>query len=265
MTFGSDAVFRMIGEFIANTDDANAYDALYEIVTRQCRRTLLRDYRLRSMLDEDDLEDIAQTVNWKVCQNLVDFYYRSMDASEMQRNAWLKKIVKNTAEDFLRKEKRIPIVSLDILVQRPDHPDSPIGDPQETLDKKSQVLDSVADICMLPTTASRIIAILLGKIGVSFSETRTSVSAKKLILQLDGKTLFEAFDTIRFLLSEIMEEDVPADIFEGLIEKLNTPADDVCVGDGNFDLNEKQISNLFGWLHGKLDDEKDRDEDDPNK
>ncbi len=249
-TFGSDEVFLMIEQNIINEDNEQWYEELYEIVTEQCKRILLRDYRMQSVLTEDDLEDVAQIVNMKVCQHLVEFYFHSITATEAQRNAWLKTIVKHAAEDYIRKEKKRPTVPL-YPKRKPSSTNK--DDPQDAADLQSALTTSVKHICQMPTSAQNIIAFLLGKISVVFASGRNSVSAKELIRQLDGKTLFDAFRRLELLLCEICEDDMSNNgVFDGLVEKLNLKAEKGLVGDQKFDMSAKQISNALEWFRRKL-------------
>ena len=251
-TFGSDEVFLMIEQNITDPENVQWYEELYKIVTRQCRRILFRDYRLQSILNEEDMDDVAQIVNMKVSQHLADFYCRSASATEAQRNAWLKAIVKHAAEDYIRKEKKIEIVSLEPSRAARGFPSLSQNDPQDMSDIRSEMMVAVKQVCQLPTSAQNVIAFLIGKISVAFASERNSVSVKALIQQLDGKTLFDAFKVLEQLLFELWEDDNPNGVFDGLIHKLNMPADNGLVGDKKFDLSAKQISNALEWFRRKM-------------
>lgn len=262
ITFGSDEVLLLIEKNIIHDENAQWYAELYEIVTNQCKRILYRDYRFHSILTESDMDDVAQIVNLKISQHLVDFYYRSKTATEAQRNAWFKTVVKHTAEDFIRKEKRIRIESIDPSRALRGFPSSSTDNPQAIAEVHSEIMVAVQRVCQLPASAQNIMAFLIGKISVAFASGRTSVSAKEMIRQLKGKTLFDAFDSLKQLLCEFWEDDIPDCIFDGLVAKLNMPAGKGLVGDQVFDMSAKQISNAIEWFRRKMSEDSGLDDND---
>jgi RNA polymerase sigma-70 factor (ECF subfamily) len=121
--------------------DAGAIEALYDT----CAPTLL-SVCLRYCGNRDDAEDILHDGFIKIIQKIQDFKVRSDGSLE----AWMRRIVVNTALNFLRSRyKQQNFVDIDPLLDKIDQKEAEETNPQELyfLVEKEKIMEL---ICELP-------------------------------------------------------------------------------------------------------------------
>lgn len=254
MWFGSNEFFFYIKDNIQN-ENITMYNKIYDVVKHDT-------YNIMSVyeLSKEDREDILQEVEITVVRNLVKYLIESETCTEIQRNAWLRKVVKNKVYDYYRKRGRILefIGGEDVLENATNEHDSIeecIIQQCDVKEVNAELLRAISKACYINTTPEKIIAFLLNKVLGALVLERTHGSPQEVIRMLEGKTLDVAFIIMKKEIQNALSVDIPDEIYEGLNQKLEQRVEGEYVKNRRFHISARTITDSSSWIKSKLENE----------
>lgn len=210
MSFGSEENFELIRRYIED-GDFSAELEIEKSVTKYAKSFLIRQNEVR----REDIEDIIQEVLLAVFTHLQKFYCNSQYMTEVQRNAWLKRIVQNKKNDYLR--KNIPISQIEEPKEDPGQPGIGVEDIVSLLEKRDVLEKALRNICGQNSSLERILAVLLN-IYCAASRYKRNGSPSLIAKEMKGVPLTEIASFIisqyEGLLGYTLPEDIRGTIFE---------------------------------------------------
>lgn len=235
MKFGSDEIFSLIETNIDDSENYLWYDELFSCIKSDAELLLRKDGMAYA-----DIEDVVQEVQIAVSRNLVSYVESSKDKTEIQRNAWLKTIIKNKETDFFRKMVRTQADSLDGI-------DLEVPDPFDTSEKvinRMMFFEAIKKLCKIKSSPERILAFLLNKISSISNDTNGGPGI--IAEEYNGMNLQCVYDCVMNQLSHIMQTDVPNDTADELWNIVEPFKDKL------FSLNARTITDSSSWITGKM-------------
>ena len=234
MTFGKTETLLMIGT-ILRQDEESAYDPLCRILYKDVNH-LMNKYC--QGIQFRDKEDLIQEVVSKVILNLPRFYKNSVNASEAERNAWLKTIVINARNDYFRRLYRsVEKDAVGLLDSVEQTAEKTI---ETQMELRESLFEALSNAFRIDTSPEKLMAFvyncLLGRL------TSTNGSPKKVTEEFEEVALWDMYQRMVYDLSDVLHCPIPEHILKPLKDKVEkTP-------DKPFRLSPRSITESSSWI-----------------
>lgn len=212
MNFGSDRTFEIIKDVLTQKKE-EAYEPLCKILYEDVGCLMDKFFHGVQKADKDDL---IQNVVWKVIRDLPRFYESSAGYLEQQRNAYLKRVVRNECLDFFKKNRRT------VLKEMADFNDAQ-GE-AATTDFVKQIIDkesfyqALRRFFLLKTTPDKLLAFVYNRLLSGMSGSKGSPLT--IIEDFDGMFLREIYERMVLDLNHVLGEKVPSNVLEPLKKRV---------------------------------------------
>lgn len=247
MNFGNQPTFDYVRNMISNPNSNEDYAVVYQIVWTDCS-SLLSHYNL----SHEDKEDIIQDVQASLFPRMVWYVENFAQASVAQRNACLKTILLRRTNDLLaRKYKHKGVTSYDVE----DFPMELCGVPDTMFSRMSsrdEVQQALRLVCAMNLPPQQTIAFLFAKSTTLLTKGGKNSKPALVAKALAGLPLEEAARIAVRQMKEACPFPLDADVFDPLLRQIAQLAKDGRVGEQNFDLTPRAISNSCSQISEKL-------------
>lgn len=211
MKFGKNETFLLIEEALKDESGA-AYDPVCKILYSDVRMLVNQSVK---GIHKSDKDDIIQAVVFNVCRALPRFYYTSVNNnySENEKNAYLKKTVKNEIYTFFR--RRPELLSLNDAV---NYSDERI-DNTHILEYREELFGILKSVFGYKTTPEKLIAFIYNRIIGGLSGVNGK--PKEISEEFCNRSILSLYNQMVSDLSEILQCPVPDEVLDPLRSKVN--------------------------------------------
>ncbi len=239
MTFGSDQTFSLIQEILLQ-DNGEAYEPLCQILFEDVEM-LINKYC--QGVQTADKEDLRQEIVWNVLRDLPNFYEKSQNNTEQQRNKYLKSMTHNACMDFFRKAKR------SVLTNASDINDPAIHAVAEDFSKRivdrELFLDALKGAFSINTTPDKLLAFVYNRLLGTMSGKNGK--PKEIIGEFDSIPIQKMYEQMVSDLSHVLGISLPAEVLSPLRERVYGE-----FYDSVFHMSAHQIADSSKWIVEKV-------------
>lgn len=245
--FGSNEEFQYIKEHLG---DEKAYLHIFNLISSDTKLVLAS----KVYLEEYELDEVISDVQIKMNKYLVTYVEKYDNSEEEQRNKFFKKMVYNTAIDFIR--------SRNTRARREIELNEELGLTYSSKDLLDGIIEKnntvkllengIESLTQINTSIKNIIAFLLMKISSVETNSRQSGFPKEVAKMLNGKTLFEAYDILILKISEYLDKSVVEKVLSSIHNKLLEKKEGDLVGNELISFTSTQVSNVTNRIKDKM-------------
>ena len=243
MRFGSQEIFDFIVDNLEHSKDFKWYNDLYEVIKEDTKQILLKRC---DHFDDDLLDDITQDVALEVYRRLVVFVEHSADKTDVQRNSWLKSVIRSKLSDFFNgEENNISIEDTDINIEAIiSSENDAIASYNKKENNEMVLVNSLKFLFSLNTTPDKIMAFVFSKLIYTYSTGKVNGQAKKVAKDFAETSLPEMFWEMYEELKDLLFFNIPDDVFCPLIKKIKKT--------DSFALTARKITLGSNWISDEM-------------
>lgn len=209
MNFGKDDTFSLI-EKVLSQSGSEAYDPVCKILYDDVG-ILVNSYM--KGIQKSDKEDVIQVVVFKMIRALPRFYQTSLanHYSEQERNAYLKRAVKNETNTFYRSKANQCGELNDEVISDEDYFEARI-------EARDEMLQNLKKVFEINTTPAKLIAFVYNRLLDSLSGKNGK--PQHISSDFDSKEIIDLYEMMVRDLSELLHYEIPQGIMEPLLIKV---------------------------------------------
>ena len=245
MGFGSDDFFVNLKSEIMNSDGDGA---IFYILDREVKKIVYPIIKNRIPYEYTD--DVYHEVFFSVWRNISSFIINMEAKTESQRVAWLITITKRRIADYYEKvnkeqNRKVYLEDIDYEISTNEE----ISDIEKN-EFTSRMYDVLHHLFSISTSPEKIISFIYSKIILS-SETsggKPSITSE----HLHGYILFDIFEMMKRDLELYFDVQIPEKVYDPLLEKLNKVENGRKVGEKEYQLTIKTITDATNRIQKKM-------------
>lgn len=209
MLFGKDETFSLIGNVLSQ-NDSEAYNPICTILYDDVG---IMVNSLMNGIQKTDKDDVIQVIVFKMIRALPRFYQTSLNRnySEQERNAYLKRAVRNEVNTFFRsKANQCSGLNDDIIADKDYF--------EKRIEARDEMLQSLKNVFEINTTPAKLIAFVYNRLLGALS----GKNGKPQLISMDfsSKEISDLYEMMVCDLTDVLHYEIPQEVLEPLLIKV---------------------------------------------